>query len=97
MSLLQKHEVPKSAVFDRKIEQATNGLVASCAKALCILSEVNATTIADYVAAVRIEINPSDHYRKSIIETLSAFARFTDNKSFKEVTKGDILSFLDSF
>jgi integrase len=61
------------------------------------MSEVNATIIADYIAAIKIEINPSAQYRKSIIETLSIFVRFTDNKSFKDVTKGDILSFLESF
>lgn len=49
------------------------------------------------MTAIRFEINPSDHYRKSIIETLSVFAKFTDNKSFKDITKGDILSFLESF
>src|ERR671910_3070356 len=98
MSLLsQKQEVPKSAVFDRKIEQATSGLAASCAKALHSLSEVNATIIADYMAAIRFEINPSDQYRRSIIETLSVFAKFTDNKSFKDVTKDDIVSFLESY
>jgi hypothetical protein len=73
--LSQKYEVPKSAVFDRKIEQDTSGLAASCAKALHGLSEVNATIIADYMTAIRFEINPSDQYRKSIIETLSVFAK----------------------
>jgi hypothetical protein len=95
--LSQKYEVPKPAVFDRKIEQATSGLAASCAKALHGLSEVNATIIADYMTAIRFEINPSDQYRESIIETLSVFAKLTDNKSFKDITKGDILSFLESF
>jgi hypothetical protein len=71
MSLLsQKQEIPKSAIFDRKIEQATSGLATSCAKALHNLSEVNATIIADYMAAIKFEINPSNQYRKSIIETL---------------------------
>jgi integrase/recombinase XerD len=95
--LSQKQEAPKSAIFDRKIEQATSGLTASCTKALHNLSEVNATIIADYIAAIRFEINPSDQYRKSIIEILSVFARFTDNKSFKDITKGDIISFLERF
>jgi hypothetical protein len=94
--LSQKQEVPKSAVFDRKIEQATSGLAASCAKALHSLSEVNATIIADYMAAIRFEINPSDQYRRSIIETLCVFAKFTDNRSFKDVTKDNIISFLES-
>jgi integrase len=49
------------------------------------------------MTAIRFEINPSDQYRKSIIETLSVFTKFTDNKSFKYITKGDILSFLESF
>lgn len=104
MSLLsqkqkQKQEVPsKSAVFDRKIELATSGLTASCAKALYSLSEENATIIADYMAAIRSEMmSMSDLYRKAIIDTLSLFARFVDNRSFKDITKDDILSFLESF
>jgi hypothetical protein len=96
-SLSQKQEVPKSALFDRKIEQATSGLAASCVRALHNLSEVNVTIITDYMTAIRFEVNPSDQYRKSIIETLSLFARFTDNKSFKDITRDDILSFLESF
>jgi hypothetical protein len=99
LSQKQKQEVPssKSAVFDRKIEQATSDLEASCAKALHVMSEANATIIADYITAIKIEINPSVQYRKSIIEALSVFVRFTNNKSFKDLTKGDILSFLESF
>ncbi len=61
------------------------------------MSEVNATIIADNIAAIKIEINPSVQYRRSIIETLSVFVRFTNNKSFKDITKGGILSFLESF
>ena len=49
------------------------------------------------MAAIRFEINPSDQYRRSIIETLSVFAKFTDNKSFKDVTKDHIVSFLESY
>jgi integrase/recombinase XerD len=87
----------KSAILDRKIEETAGGLPASFSRSLRIISEENAATIIDYIAAVRIEVNLSDHYRKDLIEILSRFARSTGNKHFKDVTRNDIISFLDSF
>lgn len=47
---------------------------------------------------MKSEINPVDHYRKSVILLLSRFSIFFKNtKSFEEITREDLLSFLDSF
>ena len=44
------------------------------------------------------EINPADYYRKSVILLLSRFSIFFKNaKSFEEITREDLLLFLDSF
>ena len=63
----------------------------------------NALTICDYIFSLRSEINPSDHYRKDMIKLLCNLSTFfnnnnnnNNNKAFKEITREDLLSFLDS-
>jgi len=56
----------------------------------------NAMIICNYVQSMRQELNPSDRYREDIIVLLGNFSMFF-KKSFKEVTRENILSFLDSF
>ena len=56
--------------------------------------------IYDYIYdhSLRSETNPSDHYRKNTIILLCTFSIFFKNeKLFKELTRKDVLSFLDSF
>jgi hypothetical protein len=53
---------------------------------------------------MKTEIDLSDHYRKDVIYLLSKLSIFDSNsinnsnnkKSFKQITRQDILSFLDS-
>ena len=48
--------------------------------------------------SMRTEINLSDNYRRAVIILLSKFSIFFKNqKSFKSITREDILKFLDSF
>jgi hypothetical protein len=61
-------------------------------------SKENALTICDYMSSIKSEINPSDHYRKSTILLLCRLSIFFKNsKPFKEITREDLLSFLDSY
>jgi integrase len=57
----------------------------------------NVLTICDYILSLKSEINLSNSYRRDIIHLLYKFSAFFNNKSFKEITRGDVLSFLDSF
>jgi hypothetical protein len=43
------------------------------------------------------ETNLSDRFRKDLIYFLCTFSNNSDNKSFKSITRQDILRFLDSF
>ncbi len=93
---------PSDKIIERKIENATEGLSSDCFNILQnrVLSanEENALTICDYISSLKSEINPSDSYRKSNILLLCTFSIFFKNaKLFKEVTRENILSFLDSF
>jgi hypothetical protein len=58
----------------------------------------NALTICDYISSLRSEINPSNHYRNDTIILLCDLSIFFGNaKSFKEITRDDLLSFLDGY
>ena len=60
----------------------------------------NAMTICDYISSLKSEINPSDHYRMDTIMLLCSLSTFFNKnanaKSFKEITRQELLSFLDS-
>jgi predicted transcriptional regulator len=95
-----------------RIQNATQGLSSSCFNSLHSMvvafdsdsdshaaSRENALTICDYIlSSLKSEINPSDHYRKDVIILLCTLSIFFKNKrSFNEITREDLLSFLDSF
>jgi hypothetical protein len=46
---------------------------------------------------MKIEINLSDHYMKDILLLLSRLAKYKNNKSFKDLTRKNILEFLNTF
>jgi hypothetical protein len=86
-----------SSLLDRKIEEATTGLPAHCAKQLHSISEGNSVIIVEYIAAMKSEVNLSDHYRRDVIVTLYRFSKFSNDKLFKDSTRSDVIAFLDSF
>jgi hypothetical protein len=85
-----------------KIENATEGLPHNCfnylSNRVLPASRENALTICDYIFSLRSEINLSDHYRNDTIILLSNVSMFFKNsKPFKNITREDLLSFLDSY
>lgn len=55
-------------------------------------------TICDYISSLKSEVNPSDHYRKDVTILLCNLSIFLKNaKHFKEITREDLLSFLDGY
>ena len=89
--------VKSSPLLDRKIEETGAGLSASYTRQLHSISENNATTIIEYIAAMRSEINLSDHYRRDLIVVLCKFSKYNYSKPFKELIRIDVLGFLDGF
>ena len=83
--------------MDRRIDETTAGLAASFAKQLHSISEHNASTIIEYIATLKSEVNLADHYRRDLIVMLCRFTKYNDDKTFKDLTRSDILRFLDSF
>jgi hypothetical protein len=84
------------------IKYATEGLSSSCfnylSKRVLPACKDNALTICDYLSSLRSEINPSYSYRRDIITMLCSLSIFLKNtKPFKEITREDLISFLDSY
>jgi hypothetical protein len=84
-------------MLDRKIEETAVGLQTSYSNKLRSISEYNASTIVDYIAAMKIEVNLSDNYRRDIIEVLCRFSRYNENKPFSSLTRASVVTFLESF
>jgi integrase len=90
-------DTPHDLFLDKNIEQITSGLPNESRKALYNLSNENVCDITDYIQSMKIEINLSDHYRMDLISLLCKFSRYFNHKSFNELTRKDILTFLSSF
>ena len=91
-----KQKLPYVLLED-KLAQLTSGLPNSYHKAVCNIPSFNALTISDYIRSMKMEINLSDHYKKDLIFLLCTFSKFNNHQSFKELTREDILIFLNSF
>ena len=90
--------VPNSdALFDRKIDLITEGIEPFFGSRLRELSEDDALTIANCILSMKNEINLSDGYRKLNIFVFYSISKFFNNiKTYKEVTRDDVMQFLDS-
>jgi alkylated DNA repair dioxygenase AlkB len=84
-------------LFDRKIELVTEGLDPFFGSKLRELLEDNALTIINYILSMKNEINLSDGYRKLNIYVFYSVSRFFNNrKTYKKLTRDDIMQFLES-
>ena len=81
----------------RKIEEITAGLYKFTYRDLTEkISAENAVAIADYILAMKTETNLADTTRTNIIKILCLISRFHKNKGFKNMTREDVLQYLDS-
>ena len=46
---------------------------------------------------MKSEVNLSDHYRRDLIEVLSKFSKYNDNRPFKDLTRSNVIAFLDIY
>jgi hypothetical protein len=83
--------------FDRKVDAAIAGLPTCYARNLNDeVSRDNALTICNYIMSMKTEINISDNYRRTNIILLAKLSKYFGNKkSFNQITREDLLSFLD--
>src|SRR5947208_15847061 len=93
-------QVLEDDLLQRKIERATEGLPYYCRTCLAVrvTNKENAAIICDYISSMIDEVNPADSYRRDVIILLTWISVFFNNSmGFKEITRENILSFLDSF
>jgi integrase len=84
--------------FDRKLDVITASALPHLKEHLLTkISRENCQTIINYILALQTEVGPSDSYRISTIQVLKHFAEFHKPKTFAEITRQDIVDFLDSF
>ena len=46
---------------------------------------------------MKVETNLADDYRKDLIEVLCRFSKYNDNKPFKDITRDNVIEFLETF
>ena len=79
----------------RNINLITKGLPPAYANRLYKISYDNALAITDFILSLRTEINLSNHHIMNNIMALTLLSKFHNNeKSFREMTRDDILSYL---
>ena len=85
-----------SSRLDYKIESVTAGLQDHFVNLLKKQLSQNAETIADYILAMNVEVNPSIHHRINQIRTLIYLSKFHKQKFFSKMTRDDVLQYLNS-
>jgi hypothetical protein len=93
-----KHDDTRNgdALFDMRVDTITDGMIPYYTKTLKKLPYENAKAIVNFVMALNTEINPSKNYRKTIVDLLCRLSKY-DGKNFNDMTRQDILDFLDSY
>jgi len=90
-------ETSESTIFDQNIERATAGLEPYFQDQLKTkISTNNSTIIARYILSMRAETNLSDNHRRGVITSLKLLSEFTSSIPFLEMTREEILQYLDS-
>jgi len=85
-------------LLQKKIILATEGFMTKFSESTLRdkLSKENALAVADYIIAMKREINPQLNYIKSTIQFLSELSRAIGvEKHFVDMTRDDILFYLD--
>ncbi|HYA84484.1 MAG TPA: hypothetical protein VEH06_13710 [Candidatus Bathyarchaeia archaeon] len=90
----------KDRELDKKITLVTEGFTTTKYCELILrdrtrLSKENALTACDYIIDMKREINPSLNTIRTTIQFFSELCKCVNNKRFEEMTRDDILLFLD--
>ena len=91
-----KTEEQESPLFEQRLNNALDGLEPYFYDHLKNrISKTNTLTIVDYILSMKVETNLSDNHRRGVITSLKLLSKFLDNKPFKEITRQEVLAFLD--
>jgi hypothetical protein len=94
-TLLTDYEDPN---LDRKLDAVTAGGSSYVKEHLLTnITRKNCKIIVDYVLTMQTEIGPSQTYRIDTINKLKYFAESHNPKAFTDMTRQDVIDFLDRF
>ena len=82
--------------IDSGLSAITKGLNNEILNSLRSISNENASIIIDYISAMITETNPADSYRKDNIRLLYSFSKYNKNKSFRSITRDEVILFLNA-
>ena len=78
-------------------ESITNGLPTFASKQITEqISTENAGIIIEFIKCQKTESNISDGYKNLVIKSLIILIKYFKNKNFRELTRSDIINYLDS-
>jgi integrase len=84
-------------LFEQKLELATEGLEPHFLEHLKTkISPNNALIISKYILSMKVETSLATNYKRTIISSLKLLSEFLSNKPFIDMTRDDIINFLDS-
>jgi integrase len=90
-------DILNNPILESKIQTAVEGLGSWFLKLVNNMSPENIIITIDFISAMKVECNVSDNHKKNLIIILSKLSSFLGNKCFKEITRDNILQFLDNF
>jgi hypothetical protein len=83
--------------LERKIQHSTDGLPRQVSRKLrSVENDRNVIQVANYIGAMKTEVNISDNYRGTVIKTLCLLSSYHNHADFRKLTRDDLLAFLDS-
>ena len=85
-----------NTLYDEKINNITREIDGSYTRNLLLKAGDNTPVLVDYLSAMKIEVNYSAHYGGDTIRSLCRFSKYHNNKPLKDITRNDIVNFLDS-
>lgn len=99
---MKRRKEPKVAVFqttelEARIIAATQGFQPHYRNKLLAMPSSQAGVIVDYILAMKTEFNPKHSTVQNLLTFLMHISKFHKNKDFAEMTREDVLSYLDSY
>ncbi|HEY6884675.1 MAG TPA: tyrosine-type recombinase/integrase, partial [Nitrososphaeraceae archaeon] len=86
----------RDSLLERKVGFITEGLTSQYAERLYKMRRDNTLDIINFISSMKTEINLSANHIRNNIMVLTLLSQFHNNKkSFKQMTRQDVLSYLD--
>lgn len=86
------------SLLEQKIKEVAGRLSHNYSNRLFKISRDNAFDITNFLVSLKTEVNLSDHHTMNNIMALTSLSNYHNNKkSFREMTRHDILSYLNRF